>query len=348
MVTESLPIVSVITPTKNRALLLRETILSVIAQSYPYWEMLIIDDESKDNTVEMLQEFSSDKRIIYQRRKGNASGAQMCRNQGIDQAKGKYIIFLDSDDLLTQTCLEKRVAFLSENEKLDFAIFPTIIFGPEFPDYDTFWNQPNDNDEISRFLNWDPPWGIISVIWKKDRIKAIGKFEGGILSFQDIDIHVRALSQNMEYKYAPVNEADSYVREHDSERIGIHCNQTDHLISHEYLLKKIYKILIEKNKLTAERETSLAGFFFRVCSFWVQQNNLKKALDLWKEVSEMKLMKRSIDNSAFIFLNYLSINKKENIPVVSRVRLVFEKLLPPEFFLKQRTWKQLKTKSPLV
>ena len=336
-----LPLVSIITPTKNRSTLLRETILSVIAQSYPNWEMLIVDDFSTDNTVEMLKEFSSYKRIIYHQRRGENGGAQVCRNIGIELAHGEYVILLDSDDLLTKICIENRVKFITTYKELDFAAFPTIIFGWEFPNYDTYWNLPNTKDEICRFLNWDPPWGIISVIWRKDSLITIGKFDEKLLSFQDIDIHLRALIKNLNYEYA-TGEADSFVREHDEERIGIHCDQPKHLYSHERLLTQLYEELTKSGKLTEDRKISLAGFYFRVCNFWIQENDLKKALQLWKNVAELKLITDFIYYASIAYFNYLSLNKKELIPLFSRVRFIFYKLLPSAFFLKNNTWKKLK------
>lgn len=339
----SSPLVSIVTPTKNRSSLLRETILSVISQTYTNWEMLIIDDISTDNTVEMLKEFSSEKRIVYHQRKGETGGAQVCRNQGIELAKGEYIILLDSDDLLSKTCIENRVKSMTDNSDLDFAIFPTIIFGWEFPDYDTYWNLPNKKDEISRFLNWDPTWGIISVIWKTQCLKAIEKFDENVLSFQDIDIHLRALFKNLNYAYQST-EPDSFVREHEEERIGKHCEQPKHLHSHERLLLKIYEDLKKSEKLTEYRKTSLAGFYFRVCIFWIQQNHLNKALNLWKKVIEKeRLISKFNYYTAKGYFYYLSINKNEDIPILSRFRFLFYKLLPADFFIKNNTWKKLKT-----
>ncbi len=303
--------------------------------------MLIIDDFSTDNTVDMLKEFSSENRIFYHQRKEDTGGAQVCRNIGIKLAKGEYIIFLDSDDLLTKICLEDRVAFIAGNKQLDFAAFPTIIFGWEFPDYNTYWNLPNNKDEICRFLNWDPSWGIVSVIWKKSSLIAIGKFDEKVLSFQDIDIHLRALIKNLNYAYVP-GEIDSFVREHDEERIGIHCAQPKHLYSHERLLIQLYEELIKSGKLTEDRKISLAGFYFRVCNFWIQQNDFKKAQQLWKQVAKLKLLNNFVFNSAIIYFHYLSLNKKELIPLFSRLRFIFYKLLPSVFFIKNNTWKKLK------
>jgi len=338
---ELFPLVSIITPAKNRAALLRETICSVLVQSYPNWEMLIIDDASTDNTVDMLKEFSSEKRIIYQQRKGETGGAQVCRNQGIEMANGKYLILLDSDDLLTETCLEKRVKYIKEHNDLDFAVFPTIIFGWEYPDYDTYWNLPNGKDEISRFLNWDPLWQTASVIWKKTSLQSVSPFNENTLSFQDIEIHIKALLIGLKHQFVST-DTDNFHREHEGERIGHHTHNTEHLYSHERLLHTFYQQLNEKEMLTRQRKTSLAGFYFRVCNFWIQQNNLEKAKELWHQVSEMKLTSNFTYFTALLYFNYLSLNKKEDIPLISRLRYVFYKLLPPDFFLFNNTWKKLK------
>ncbi|MCG3166702.1 MAG: hypothetical protein POELPBGB_02482 [Bacteroidia bacterium] len=303
--------------------------------------MLIIDDFSTDNTVEMLKEFSPEKRIIYHQRKGETGGAQVCRNIGIELAKGEYVILLDSDDLLAKTCLENRIKFITANNDLDFAVFPTIIFGWEFPNYDTYWNLPNDRDDIVRFLNWDPAWGIISVIWKKQSIISIGKFDENVLSFQDIDIHLRALIKNLNYQYS-ICEPDSFVREHDEDRIGIHCSQPKHLYSHERLLKMLFEELKKSNKLTKNASVSLAGFYFRVCSFWIQQNDIRKGINLWKSVREFKLINQFDYTFSIFYFYYLSINKKELMPLISRLRFVFYKSLPSAFFIHNNSWKKIK------
>lgn len=337
----SSPLVSIVTPTKNRSSLLRETILSVISQTYTNWEMLIIDDLSTDNTVEMLKEFSTENRVTYYKRKGEISGAQVCRNQGIDLAQGEYIILLDSDDLLSKTCIENRADFLTNNPELDFAAFPTIIFGWEYPNYDTYWNLPNMEDDIVRFLNWDPLWQTASVIWKKKSLLSIYPFNIETLSFQDIEIHIKAILFGLKYIFRKT-DPDNFHREHESERIGHHTNNIHHLISHEKLLISIYTMLNDKKMLNDGRKRSLAGFYFRVCTFWVQNNNLKKALDLWKSVSVLHLANTTTYYSAILYFNYRSINRNEKIPLLSRMRLVFQKLLPADFFLLNNTWKKIK------
>lgn len=106
-------LVSIITPSYNTADFIADTIKCVINQSYKNWEMIIVDDCSSDNTDEIVAEFS-DERIKYLKNEKN-SGAAVSRNRALREAKGRWIAFLDSDDLWAFDKLEKQIAFMKEN-----------------------------------------------------------------------------------------------------------------------------------------------------------------------------------------------------------------------------------------
>jgi glycosyltransferase involved in cell wall biosynthesis len=106
-------LVSIITPTYNCASFIEETIRSVLAQSYPNWEMIIVDDASTDATQSIVESFA-DERIRYFRNPTN-SGAAYSRNLALRQAKGRWIAFLDSDDIWTPDKLTKQIRFMEEN-----------------------------------------------------------------------------------------------------------------------------------------------------------------------------------------------------------------------------------------
>lgn len=111
---EDLGLVSIITPTWNCADFIEETIRSVQAQTYRNWEMIISDDCSTDDTYERLQPYlENDYRIKYIRNNQN-SGAAITRNNALRVAKGRWVAFLDSDDLWTPDKLEKQLNFMKE------------------------------------------------------------------------------------------------------------------------------------------------------------------------------------------------------------------------------------------
>ena len=113
---EKEPLVSIITPLYNSEKFIAETIESVIAQTYKSWEMIIVNDCSKDNGASIVKEYSKkDKRIKLFNNEKNLGGAGT-RNRAIKEAKGKYLAFLDSDDIWTPLKLEKQISFMEEND----------------------------------------------------------------------------------------------------------------------------------------------------------------------------------------------------------------------------------------
>ena len=106
-------LVSIIMPAYNCERFIKESIDSVIAQTYSNWELLIVDDCSTDDTEAIVATYN-DPRIHYQRNTHN-SGAAETRNNALRVAKGRYIAFLDSDDLWQSDKLEKQIAFMEQN-----------------------------------------------------------------------------------------------------------------------------------------------------------------------------------------------------------------------------------------
>lgn len=108
-------LVSIITPSWNCAQFITEAIRSVQSQTYTDWELLFQDDCSTDNTAELVAQFAkNDSRIKYECNTQN-SGAAITRNNALKRAKGKWIAFLDSDDLWASTKLEKQLKFMVDN-----------------------------------------------------------------------------------------------------------------------------------------------------------------------------------------------------------------------------------------
>ena len=107
-------LVSVIMPSYNTGRFIEETIGSVLAQTYTNWELIIVDDCSTDQTDEIVAPYLTDKRIQYIKNDTN-SGAAVSRNRALREAKGKWIAFLDSDDLWEADKLQKQISFMKDN-----------------------------------------------------------------------------------------------------------------------------------------------------------------------------------------------------------------------------------------
>jgi|SRR5690554_2036573 len=111
-----MPLVSIITPSYNAEKYLARTIESVLGQTFQDWEMIIVDDQSPDNANQLIEQYcQQDGRIKLLHLEKN-SGAAVARNTAIEAAKGRYIAFLDSDDLWLPDKLEKQVQFMLDQD----------------------------------------------------------------------------------------------------------------------------------------------------------------------------------------------------------------------------------------
>ncbi|SFV54977.1 Putative N-acetylgalactosaminyl-diphosphoundecaprenol glucuronosyltransferase [hydrothermal vent metagenome] len=111
-------LVSIITPSYRSQKFIAQTIESVLAQSYQEWEMIIVDDCSPDNANEIISSYiQQDPRIKLIKLEKN-SGAAAARNEAIKEAKGRYIAFLDADDLWMEDKLKKQIAFMQKKGAL--------------------------------------------------------------------------------------------------------------------------------------------------------------------------------------------------------------------------------------
>ncbi len=110
------PSISIITPSYNSSIFILKTLKSVTSQSFDNWEMIIVDDCSTDNSIEVIQPFAEcDSRIKLIQLTEN-SGAAVARNKAIEAATGRFIAFLDSDDLWMPNKLEKQVQFMLDQD----------------------------------------------------------------------------------------------------------------------------------------------------------------------------------------------------------------------------------------
>lgn len=120
---DNLPLVSIIMPCRNASGTISQAIDSVINQDYRNVELIIIDDDSTDASVEIVGEYcSKDSRVVFVRNNGK-HGVARARNAGLAVAKGRFIAFLDADDYLTEDSIRRRVQYCIDNNA-------KIVFGP--------------------------------------------------------------------------------------------------------------------------------------------------------------------------------------------------------------------------
>ena len=126
-----MPLITIITASYNYAKYISETIESVMNQTYSAWEMLVIDDGSKDNSIEVINEYTKkDSRIKLLTHQNNANkGLVETLKLGIYQAQGEYIVFLESDDYIRRDYLEKKLASFKKYKNVGLIYNDIQTFG---------------------------------------------------------------------------------------------------------------------------------------------------------------------------------------------------------------------------
>jgi glycosyltransferase involved in cell wall biosynthesis len=287
--------VSVITPTKNRRVLLGETIDSVRCQTYPAWEHIIVDDGSNDDTAEEVQKRAeSDARIRFIRRTSERPGASSCRNIGLRDSRANLIVFLDSDDLLVPACLERRVAVMHRNQDLDFAVFQTGVFEKSPGDLGRQLDTQLVGDDLLRFLCFECPWQTSAPIWRRSALISLGGFDELLPSWQDIDLHVRAISAGLRYLRFP--EVDHYFRwQFEPTKLSVMQRRSPrHLSAASQLLEKFERVVTAGPGMNWVRQRAICGLYFFVAELWVAAGDVSSALSLWRTVRDRSMVPSAV------------------------------------------------------
>ncbi len=291
----SAPRVSIIIPCFNRQQLLSDTLDSVRKQTMPAWEAIVVDDSSTDNSRAIAQRYSSeDDRFVVMRRQAKRKGANVCRNEGLACARGQYVIFLDSDDMLAPSALKRRVAAMDAAPDYAFGVYQTEKFNTHIGDSGTLCNAFTDADDLHRFLSFDAVWHTAGPIWRKETIQLLGGFDEELPSFQDWDLHVRALISGINYFKVSVRDHFYRMSPQNVNAIAMRSS-TDpaHLRSHEMLFERTLARLRQAKLLDQDARHCLAGLFWWLAVRFRVNVGAADANGVWRRAFDLKLISRS-------------------------------------------------------
>ncbi len=255
------PLVSIIIPTFNRSLMLLETVRSCYDQENVDLEIIVVDDGSTDGSIETLLSKQPKIRLFRQVR----SGACAARNRGLEEARGQYIKFIDSDDKLAPNILAKQVASL-EISNAD------VVYG----DFEMFGNfdDPRTGGKPVRLTGVldDPVDALLGDWWcasfcylyKRDAISNLS-WSVDLECLQDFDFILRFALQEKKFLYQP--GVVGYYRIHE----GQITNKTayQYAVNRCRILERAYEKLNMNNNLTTRRKFLLAhGFWTAARTFY--------------------------------------------------------------------------------
>lgn len=208
------PLISVIIPTFNNDNYIKETINSVLNQTYTELEIIIIDDGSTDLTREIVNSFD-DKRIKYLFIE-NSGGPARPRNVGIQKATGKYIAFLDSDDIWLSDKIERQLAIFESDNSCDVIFGDAKTFGEGVTEQEIIRSRYKYKNNCESFLYLGNFIPILTSICKKKSIENIQfNEEKYAVAIEDYLFWLDCAESGLRFKYL----------NHDFARYRIHPNQ---------------------------------------------------------------------------------------------------------------------------
>ncbi|MCC9137341.1 glycosyltransferase family 2 protein [Pontibacter silvestris] len=309
-----LPLVSVIMPAYNAGKYIAESIKSVVLQTYVNWELIVIDDGSTDNTASLVKGFvRSDCRIKYLYQENGKQGK--ARNTGISAAKGKYIAFIDSDDLWLSEKLEIQIKCFSKSEA-DLIFSDTYIFRNEFLIENTkvlqtkngvYYGEEGAIAFIKR--NRIP---TLTAICKKKVIDKVGGFteKKNIQNAEDYHLWLKILLhgykiEGIDYVLAAYRDrSDSVSDENKLNLKQVIEAQIDVLHEFSYKHKYIYPYIIKKIKdsLYVLKDQNDNEFYESIIRY-LKVCNKNKFILLFK-VCKMFRIRRLAFRSVYFVFNY--------------------------------------------
>lgn len=258
------PQVSVIMATYNRSHLIEETLNSLRKQSFEAWECLIIDDGSTDSTSEIVKKnIQEDRRFRYFKRGEEYSkGLPGSRNKGIDLAKGRYIMFVDDDDILHPANLQVSVRTLEKNES-SFCRFDKKPFNGNWKEnnlnrVDEFGEKQFCLNDLEKMITGKIPFASCTVLWNSQCFKDI-RFNENLMYAEEWECYTRILSEGFEG--VSIDLVLYYNRKHSNSNTAEFIkNDPVRIRSKIEATKLIVLTLAAKNLLTPH----LKKFFLRI------------------------------------------------------------------------------------
>ncbi|MCD9853820.1 glycosyltransferase family 2 protein [Epilithonimonas sp. JDS] len=285
-------LISVIIPSYNSTDTIERAIDSVIHQTYQNWELILVDNNSTDNTSEKLYEYQKkfpDRITVL---KEVTKGAPAARNKGLYEAKGEWIQFLDADDELLPEKIEYQVSQI--NDEISLIVSPAKIFRPK-------------NHEFVKEVYHEDLWialilsmlGITSAnLWRRSSLLEINGWDNSKTSSQEYDLLFRIMKNQNKIKYLGEIHTNIY-------QIGVSVSRdTDKhkhkkiILSRVRLRVEIKKYLQENNLLTSVRSQRIDSYIIAELrkirkSFPLQSLYLLNSLPL--EMSFVERMKKNIN-----------------------------------------------------
>jgi hypothetical protein len=196
---------------------------------------------------------------------------------------------------------------MRRNLDLDFATFQGYAFERIVGDLHKELGPEPLGDDLLRFLFFECPWIITGPVWRRSSLLRLGCFDESLPSWQDVDLHVRAIARGFRYLRFP--EIDHHVRwQNDPAKISVEQRRSPrHLEAANSILVKLEQHVREGPGMTWVRQRALCSLYFFIAEQWVAMGRLPNALRFWRGIRRRLLGSRVLHDSGAILLIMLAL-----------------------------------------
>ena len=258
------PEISIIMATYNRGHFIKETLSSIINQSFQDWECIIIDDGSSDNTYEIIKTYvDSDKRFRYYKRgEDYKKGLPGCRNKGLDLANGNFIQFFDDDDIVHPDNLKTCFKVLSEGNSHFCRYHKEPFTGKwtksEFPKIGELNNEDFELKDLPDMVTGKIPFASCTVLWDNKCFEG-NRFNEDLMYGEEWECYARILS--LGFSGTSIDQVLYYNRKHSNSNTGEFWNKDSYRVNS---YKKAALLIIDNLGRKDLLNSSLKKFFIRL------------------------------------------------------------------------------------
>lgn len=258
--------ISIITPSFNRSYIIDETAQSIFAQSDHRWEWIIVDDGSADDSWEKIQGYTKkDDRVKAFQRDRGPKGACTCRNIGATKSKGRYLMFLDTDDIIGKDAVANRLAHMASHPNSStITYFPIVTFEKTI-NRGFYWDDiDNPVSWLTGLFSMTPPCQGTAPVWKKSDFLSLGGWHEDLKVWQDVELHIRAYAKGFRFQAANSIEPDIFLRLSPDSISHVNFHAPEKALSRwdvvKYCIKTFPKSDLTQEEITALQSMALSVF----------------------------------------------------------------------------------------
>ncbi len=272
------PLVSVVIPCWNAEEFIGEAISTTLAQTYANIEVIVIDDGSTDGSLDVIRSFGP--RVRH--RSFENAGAAAARNRGVECAEGAYVQFLDADDRLFASKIEKQVDASNSQEANEVS----ICWGEVSP-HDPFHarqysRELGETDSVEFVLSGLLP--TTAPLHRRRLLEQIGGFDAALPCAQERDLHIRLACSGV--SFSQLREVLFQVRRQPG---SVSSDPTKVLFQHPFIVRRAYQMLEDRGELCTGRRRAMATMLAHGVRPLIRSGHgeaARKAFDLAREIDE--------------------------------------------------------------